>query len=97
MDADTKGDLYEGLLQKNVEDTKSGAGQYFTPRAIIQAMVACIRPEPMRPLPTRRGTGGFFLIANEWLSGTGEWLKDNEAWLNRDLPKLNKKQKSFAR
>ena len=37
MDADTKGDLYEGLLQKNAEDTKSGAGQYFTPRALIQA------------------------------------------------------------
>ena len=35
MDADTKGDLYEGLLQKNAEDTKSGAGQYFTPRALI--------------------------------------------------------------
>ena len=35
MDADTKGDLYEGLLQKNAEDTKSGAGQYFTPRAVI--------------------------------------------------------------
>ena len=37
MDADTKGDLYEGLLQKNAEDTKSGAGQYFTPRAVIRA------------------------------------------------------------
>ena len=48
MDADTKGDLYEGLLQKNAEDTKSGAGQYFTPRAVIQAMVECVRPEPMR-------------------------------------------------
>ncbi|WP_242467409.1 type I restriction-modification system subunit M N-terminal domain-containing protein [Thiocapsa imhoffii] len=36
LDADTKGDLYEGLLQKNAEDTKSGAGQYFTPRALIR-------------------------------------------------------------
>jgi type I restriction enzyme M protein len=36
LDADTKGDLYEGLLQKNAEDTKSGAGQYFTPRAMIR-------------------------------------------------------------
>jgi type I restriction enzyme M protein len=53
LDADTKGDLYEGLLQKNAEDTKSGAGQYFTPRAIIQAMVACVRPQPERPSPTR--------------------------------------------
>ena len=44
LDADTKGDLYEGLLQKNAEDTKSGAGQYFTPRVLIDAMVACVRP-----------------------------------------------------
>lgn len=98
LDADTKGDLYEGLLQKNAEDTKSGAGQYFTPRAIIQAIVACIRPQPMKTIADPAcGTGGFFLIANEWLSGTGEWLKDNESWLNRDLPKLNKKQKEFLR
>lgn len=98
LDADTKGDLYEGLLQKNAEDTKSGAGQYFTPRAIIQAMVACIRPQPMKTIADPAcGTGGFFLIANEWLSGTGEWLKENQSWLNRDLPKLNKKQKEFLR
>ena len=43
MDADIKGDIYEGLLQKNAEDTKSGAGQYFTPRALIKAMVECIK------------------------------------------------------
>jgi len=47
LGADTKGDLYEGLLQKNAEDTKSGAGQYFTPRALIEAMVACVQPEPV--------------------------------------------------
>ena len=46
MGADIKGDIYEGLLEKNAEDTKSGAGQYFTPRALIRAMVACVRPEP---------------------------------------------------
>jgi type I restriction enzyme M protein len=39
MDIDVKGEIYEGLLQKNAEDTKSGAGQYFTPRALIDAMV----------------------------------------------------------
>ena len=50
LDADTKGDLYEGLLQRNAEDTKSGAGQYFTPRALIEAMVACVRPEPMKAI-----------------------------------------------
>ena len=51
MGADVKGDIYEGLLEKNAEDTKSGAGQYFTPRALIRAMVECMRPSPARPLP----------------------------------------------
>ena len=46
LGADTKGEIYEGLLEKNAEDTKSGAGQYFTPRALIKAMVECVRPQP---------------------------------------------------
>ena len=50
MSSDVKGEIYEGLLQKNAEDVKSGAGQYFTPRALIQAMVECIRPEPMKTI-----------------------------------------------
>lgn len=50
MSTDVKGEIYEGLLQKNAEDVKSGAGQYFTPRPLIQAMVACIRPEPMKTI-----------------------------------------------
>lgn len=98
LEADTKGELYEGLLQKNAEDTKSGAGQYFTPRAIIQAMVACLRPQPLKTIADPAcGTGGFFLVANEWLVGTGEWLKRNAEWLKRDLPKLNPKQAKFLR
>ena len=60
MGADLKGKIYEGLLEKNAEDTKSGAGQYFTPRALIRAMVACIRPEPMKTIADPAcGTGGF--------------------------------------
>ena len=46
MSSDVKGEIYEGLLQKNAEDTKSGAGQYFTPRPLIRAMVRCLRPRP---------------------------------------------------
>ena len=53
LGADVKGDIYEGLLERNAEDTKSGAGQYFTPRALIRAMVECVRPDPARPLPIR--------------------------------------------
>ncbi|NCB97830.1 MAG: SAM-dependent DNA methyltransferase, partial [Bacteroidia bacterium] len=45
LSSDVKGEIYEGLLQKNAEDVKSGAGQYFTPRPLIRAMVRCIRPE----------------------------------------------------
>ena len=48
MGADVKGDIYEGLLERNAEDTKSGAGQYFTPRALIKAMVECVRPQPKK-------------------------------------------------
>lgn len=50
MGADIKGKIYEGLLEKNAEDTKSGAGQYFTPRALIRAMVECVRPEPQKTI-----------------------------------------------
>ena len=98
MGTDTKGDLYEGLLQKNAEDTKSGAGQYFTPRALIQAMVACLRPLPMKTIADPAcGTGGFFLVANEWLSGTGDWIQQHRAWLGHDLPRPNSKQSAFQR
>ena len=47
---DVKGNIYEGLLEKNAEDTKSGAGQYFTPRALIKAMVACVNPQPSKTI-----------------------------------------------
>ena len=68
MGADIKGDIYEGLLEKNAEDTKSGAGQYFTPRALIKAMVACVRPEPVKTIADPAcGTGGFFLASYDYL------------------------------
>ncbi|MDJ1498881.1 class I SAM-dependent DNA methyltransferase [Cytophagaceae bacterium DM2B3-1] len=69
MDTDVKGDIYEGLLQKNAEDIKSGAGQYFTPRPLIRAIVECMRLEPMKTIADPAcGTGGFFLAAREYLS-----------------------------
>ncbi len=75
LDTDTKGDLYEGLLQKNAEDTKSGAGQYFTPRVLIQAIVQCVQPLPMKTIADPAcGTGGFFLGAYEWLTRKGAKL-----------------------
>ncbi len=69
LDADVKGDIYEGLLQKNAEDIKSGAGQYFTPRPLIQAMVEVMRPAPGDTLTDPAcGTGGFFLAAHRYIS-----------------------------
>ena len=69
MTGDIKGTIYEGLLQKNAEDTKSGAGQYFTPRPLIKAMVTVMRPEPMQTVcDPACGTGGFFLAAHDYIS-----------------------------
>jgi type I restriction enzyme M protein len=60
IDADVKGDAYEGLLEKNAADTKSGAGQYFTPRALIKSMVDVMQPRPgERVADPCCGTGGF--------------------------------------
>ena len=85
MGADVKGDIYEGLLEKNAEDTKSGAGQYFTPRALIRAMVECIRPEPEKTIADPAcGTGGFFLAAYDFLT-------------NPENTALDKKQKQFLK
>lgn len=80
LDTDVKGDLYEGLLQKNAEDTKSGAGQYFTPRPLIQAMVECLQPEPKKTVADPAcGTGGFFLGVYDWLTRDGVTLNTAEA------------------
>lgn len=64
LGVDVKGDAYEGLLEKNAQDTKSGAGQYFTPRALIQAMVDCIAPKAGETVcDPACGTGGFLFAA----------------------------------
>ena len=69
MGVDLKGQIYEGLLEKNAEDTKSGAGQYFTPRALIRAMVECVQPEPLKTIADPAcGTGGFFLAAYDYIA-----------------------------
>ena len=68
MSADVKGDAYEGLLEKNAQDTKTGAGQYFTPRPLIQAIVDVIHPKPSETIcDPACGTGGFLLAAHDYL------------------------------
>lgn len=82
MGADIKGKIYEGLLQKNAEDTKSGAGQYFTPRPLIRAMVACTRPQPMKTIADPScGTGGFFLAAYDWIVANHQLDREEKEFL----------------
>lgn len=85
MGADVKGDIYEGLLEKNAEDTKSGAGQYFTPRALIRAMVECVRPAPGKTIADPAcGTGGFFLAAYDFLLANHKLDKAQKEFLKHD-------------
>ena len=85
LDIDVKGDIYEGLLQKNAEDIKSGAGQYFTPRPLIQAIVEVMRPEPMQTIcDPACGTGGFFLAAHDYLASRSAELDREQKRFLRD-------------
>lgn len=64
LNVDTKGEIYEGLLERNAEEVKSGAGQYFTPRPLIDAIIDCVEPEIGQTIHDPAcGTGGFLLAA----------------------------------
>ncbi|MCH8530922.1 MAG: type I restriction-modification system subunit M [Saccharospirillum sp.] len=72
---DGLGDLYEGLLEKNANETKSGAGQYFTPRALINTMVRCLKPQPgERIQDPAAGTAGFLIAAHEYIKSQTDEL-----------------------
>jgi len=80
LDIDVKGEIYEGLLEKNAQDTKSGAGQYFTPRALIRGIVAVMRPAPgQRICDPACGTGGFLLAAHDYIADEFSPL-DKDQW-----------------
>ena len=82
---DIKGDAYEGLLAKGAEDIKSGAGQYFTPRALISAMVDCVQPTVADTVVDPAcGTGGFLLAAYEYAARDAEDLTPDEKEHLRD-------------
>jgi len=69
LEADVKGDIYEGLLSKSAAESPKGAGQYFTPRELIRAMVDVMRPTPDdRVCDPACGTGGFLLAAHAYVS-----------------------------
>ncbi|MEW5051308.1 N-6 DNA methylase [Serratia marcescens] len=77
---DGLGDLYEGLLEKNAGETKSGAGQYFTPRALINSMVRCIKPQPGEVIQDpAAGTAGFLIAADQYIKQQTDNLYDLSA------------------
>jgi type I restriction enzyme M protein len=79
LEVDVKGDAYEGLLEKNAADVKGGAGQYFTPRALISAIVDAMRPAPGQTINDPAcGTGGFPLAAYGYLSDPKNYDLDKE-------------------
>jgi len=76
---DVKGEIYEGLLQKNAEDVKGGAGQYFTPRPLIQAIVEAVAPTPGQTIcDPACGTAGFLVEAYTHLAALCHTVQDRE-------------------
>ncbi len=72
LKVDVKAAAYEGLLEKSASEGKKGAGQYFTPRILIQTIVRCMQPDPRKSKDftihdPAAGTGGFLVCAYEWL------------------------------
>jgi len=81
------GDLYEGLLEKNANETKSGAGQYFTPRPLIDCIVELVKPQPGELIQDpASGTGGFLIAANRYIREHTD-----------DLFELSEEQQKFQR
>ncbi len=86
MRADVKGDIYEGLLAKSTQESPKGAGQYFTPRELIKAIVDCVRPGPDDTVcDPACGTGGFLLAAHDYVSEStaAAWIPTGSAIYGR--------------
>lgn len=95
LNIDVKAQAYEGLLEKSAAEGKKGAGQYFTPRVLIDSIVRCMKPDPRTVhdfsiCDPAAGTGGFLLSAYEW------FLEETSGALNRDDLERVKKQTYFG-
>jgi type I restriction enzyme M protein len=85
LEADVKGDAYEGLLERNAADVKGGAGQYFTPRGLINTIVKVIKPEPgIKIHDPACGTGGFLLSAYNYIVKNYNLNKDQSKVLKHE-------------
>jgi type I restriction enzyme M protein len=95
LDVDIKAAAFEGLLEKAAAEGKKGAGQYFTPRLLIQTIVRCMKPDPRVSQDfaigdPACGTGGFLVAAYEWL------LDETKGALDRDLARRVRTQTYFG-
>lgn len=98
LDVDVKAEAFEGLLEKAASEGKKGAGQYFTPRLLIQSMMRCIKPDPrVKPEFTigdpACGTGGFLIAAYEWLK---DELRKEKVAPDRDTQKRIREKTYFG-
>jgi len=85
LSSDVKGDAYEGLLERNAQDVKGGAGQYFTPRPLIDAIVDCVQPKPGElVVDPACGTGGFLLSAHNFVARNHDLDRDQKRHLRYD-------------
>ena len=85
MSQDVKGDIYEGLLQRIAEDTKSGAGQYFTPRPLINTIIKCVQPKPDKTVcDPCCGSGGFLLAAKSYIEEAYQLDADQKKFLKNE-------------
>src|SRR5207249_4080679 len=95
LGVDIKAAAYEGLLEKAASEGKKGAGQYFTPRILIQSVVRCMRPDPrtqanLTICDPACGTGGFLVAAYEWL------VEQTKGALDRDVAKRVRRTTYFG-
>ena len=95
LDVDVKAAAFEGLLEKAASEGKKGAGQYFTPRLLIKAIVRCMKPDPRVSRDFKIddpacGTGGFLVASYEWL------LEQTKGSLDRDVAKRIRTQTYFG-
>lgn len=95
LGVDVKAQAYEGLLEKAASEGKKGAGQFFTPRILIQSIVRCLKPDPRSAsdftiCDPAVGTGGFLVAAYEWLA------KETKGALERDVAKRVKTKTYFG-